>query len=296
MKKIVLLSLLVTSLNVSAKLCDVGQFAELEPIADAPFESHLKCLRSIADAPTTPTWPQGLFKKINGEEVFTGHCNLKDGKDVTSYMIMSSKGIKAIRYPVYRFMTGIDNDYLPGDVTHFKADGKDYFVSPSYGEARILTKDQLPAMAEELMKSMSKINGQIKKYEDWLKARGLMDSINVTTDPAAVAAVMPCLADHQADTVKLYVSGKFGPSMPAYGTIIGDYNKFNDLDPVARKKYERPFEDWKKEIIADLVNTHPVCQGIIDNAQVEDAFEKSWGKNKQYYEMIRTRFFPQSPN
>jgi hypothetical protein len=297
MKKIVLFSLLLSSFNLSAKTCDVGQFAELEPVADAPFESHKKCLRSLADSPTTPEWPQSYFKTINGEEIIITGCNLKDNNDFTSYAILSSKGIRAIRFPVYHFITttstGTINDSLPGNITHFVAEGKNFFVSPSYGEARILTKETLPALATEMQMTMSKVNSKIKKYEDYLKSVGRFEEINVTSDPIAVEKVMPCLEGLQQETVKTYVFGKFHPSMPAYSTIIGDYNKFQELDPEARKKYERPFDEWKKVIIADLVATHPVCQGVIEDSVVEKAFEDSWGKNKQYYELIRLRFVPE---
>ena len=291
MKKIILFSLLLNSFNISAKLCDVGQFAELEPIADAPFEAHKKCLKSLAEAPTTPTYPKGLFEKLGNEEVFAGHCMaLSDSKDFTTFMLLTSKGLKAIRFPVYHFMVGTQSASLPGDITHFKYEGKDYYVQPHYGEARIFTKDQLPAVAEELMISMSKVHSKIIKYEDYLKSVNRLSEINVNSDPNEIKKVLPCLANIQQNTVKLYVRGKFGTDMPAYSTIMDDYNKFQDLDEETRKKYLVPFEDRKKAVMADLVASHPVCDGIIDQASVEKAFEDSWGKNKQYYELIRQRF------
>jgi hypothetical protein len=139
---------------------------------------------------------------------------------------------------------------------------------------------------------MLMIYSKIKKYEDYLKSVGKLDEIIVKSDPASIEKAMPCFEKVQQDTVKTYFFGKFGKVIPSYSTIISDHNKFNDLDEESRKKYLKPFDELKKEIISDLADAQPICNGVISDEILEAAFERSWGENKKYYEVIRKRFTP----
>ena len=264
----------------------------VDPKIDSKF-SHLKqCLKSLAYAPTTPDYPKSLFKNIGNEEIFATHCYLDDGDQFESFMFLTDSGVKALKFPVYKFMVGIDHTSLPGDITHFKYDNKDYYVNPSYGDARILTYDKVPVLAEELMKSMDKVNRSIKKYEDYLKSVNKISEINIKSDPIAVESVMPCLEKNQRETVKTYMYGKFKDTIPAMGTIVDDYNQFNKVREEAKQKYSRPFEDLRNEIQKDLFASHPVCKGVIDEKMIAEVFEKSWGENGVRYELLRKRYFP----
>jgi hypothetical protein len=281
-------------------------FAKLEAIADSPFIAQKNCLRSLADAPTTPPISKQFFKKIGDEEVYAAFCYLPDGEDFSTFMFLTDKGLKALKLPVYHFTVPIYNKKgellynqsasLPGDITHFKYESKDYYIRAGYpGESQIMTYGQVPALASELGMSMSRVDGKIKKYEDYLKGVDKISAINVSIDPAAVETVVPCLLNYQQQAIETYMFGKFKDVMPAYGTLMSDHNNFNNTTEETKKKYARSFDSLRSEIQKDVLSSHPLCVGILDDKMIETAFDKHWGKNKSYFEGFRKRLGLVSP-
>ena len=260
------------------------------PKADA--KQIMQCLHDLSFAQTTPEFPRTLFKTIGTEEIYATHCYLADSDQYESYIFISNNGVKALKFPVYKFMIGIDHTSLPGDITHFKYNQKDYYINPDFGNAKILTKEQLPALSEELMKSMPSVNRQIKKYEDYLISQKKLDAINVTNDSLAVESVMPCLEQNKLSLLKDYFFGKFKDSIPPMGTIVKDWNQFDSISSEEKQKYTRSFDQLKSDVIKDVLSSQPSCIGILDNSLIESAFNKCWGENQERYDALHTRYFP----
>ena len=255
----------------------------------------MQCLHDISFAQSTPEFPRTLFKTINQEEIYATHCYLPDGDQYDSYIFITSDGIKALKFPVYKFMIGIDHTSLPGDITHFKYKNKDFYINPDFGNAKILTHSQVPALASDLMKSMPSVERQFKKYEDYLISQNKLNAINVTSDPTAVESVMTCLKKNEADLLNDYMYGKFSSTVPVKGVITQDWNKFENITETDKQKYLRPFDKLKSDVINDILTAQPSCVGVIDNQQIEDAFNKCWGQNQEMYESLHKRYFPNNP-
>ena len=267
-------------------------YSEFEPIA-SPTDQK-KCLKTLSYAPTTGKYPKLFFQKMGSEEILIGRC---PQDETMNYVVLSEKALKALKFPIYRFITQVgvsaEKDYLPNpSMIHFKHEGKDLYLGSLAELVQVLTPAQIPTVLAENMSSMARVNKDNKKYEDYLKSIDKLSSLNVSSDTKAVESIMPCLLDYQQKVIQAYLQGKFNSWIPAQGTIRNDYNQFSKLSEAERKKYIRPFDDMRKDMIKDLLNAHPICQGVIEDPMIEAAFENNWGINKDLYEKVRLRFIP----
>jgi hypothetical protein len=328
MKKIFIFATLAVTTTSYARLCDISPYADLEEVVASSFDQQKECLKSLAFAPTTPPYPKERFQKMAGNEVYVISCNLgeKDDEKFDRFLYITKDGIKSLKYPKYFYKVGqvppnarylytnsqtkieyymtttppieevqVPLAQLPRNVIHFKDGATDYYMVPDIvGQPEVFTADKLQQISQDTGYSLNKIrNDYIKKYEDYLASKGQSSAIKLTlADKDETETLMPCLEQKQQDAVKDYMSAKFRSIVPAYGTIISDHNKFNELPPEARLKYERPWAQLKEMIVKDLLQSNPSCQGVVEEQKIYEAFDKTWGQNAAIYEGIRKRFNP----
>lgn len=262
-------------------------------------QSFKACIHSLANAPTTPLYPKTYFQDLAGEESFTLRCHQEDTKDFMRWVFVTDTEYKALTLPMYYYKInyrdgGTDSTELPRNVIHFKYNKKDLYLEMGFVDsATIRTPAELPMVARETMSSLTKIqNEYVKKYEDWLRAKGAIKSIEVyPMDAQELDYVQSCLDKKLRAILDTYLTNKFGKIIPAYGTIVNDSRNYQSLDQTSRQRYQKPFEDIELEVLEDVDKLHPACQGVITETTTKASFEKSFGKNRAPYETLRRVFF-----
>ncbi len=282
---------LLISFFVYAEQCDV---AATQPIALNTFGKTKACLSAIANAPGSPEFSKMYFQKMDAKEDFVFFCHTDD-KTHSRILFLEDDGIQTLKLPIYYYMSGIDHTDLPRNILHFKNQNKDFYIQYEYYDvANVVTADKLPALSKEMMISMSRIqNEYIKKYEAWLKSENKEATIKlVSPDEGEMKILTTCLESKQQEVVALYLQSKFLPKIPAYGTMVNDSHNRESLTSGDKAKYQRPWSEIEAEFMGELKKSYPICDGIVGEESVKQAFEKSFGKNKLPYESLRHYFFP----
>lgn len=274
----------------------LGGFEDFDQLVEAKFSAQKSCLHSMAHAPTTPPSSRLPFQTMGSNEVFAINCYLgpADYQKHDRYMFVTDTGIKSLKLPKYFYPSGGDTAELPRNVIHFKENNIDYYIVPNIvGEPIVHTADQLPRIAQELGTSLNRIrNEYIKKYEDHLRSIGQSSAINLQySSDEEVSEIMSCLSKKQQNAVKEYMGGKFRGTIPAYSTIVNDHNLFSNLPEAQREKYRLAWSQLKQRVMDDVIESNPVCQSVLSFEEIDKAFEDNWGRNKDIYSRIHTRFF-----
>ena len=275
-------------------LADQCEKVSTDPIALNTFGKTKACLSAIANAPGSPEFSKMYFQKMDAKEHFVFFCHTDD-KTHSRILFLEDDGIQTLKLPIYYYMSGIDHTDLPRNILHFKNQNKDFYIQYEYADvANVVTSDKLPALAKDMMVSMSRIqNEYIKKYEAWLKTENKESAIKLAApDEAEMKILMTCLEKKQQEVVNLYLQSKFLPKIPAYGTMVNDSRNRENMSSADKAKYERPWSDIESEFMDELKKSYPVCDGIVGEQSVKQAFEKSFGKNKVPYEVLRRYFYP----
>ena len=273
---------------------DQCEKASTDPIAQNTFGKTKACLSAIANAPGSPEFSKMYFQKMDAKEDFVFFCHTDD-KTHSRILFLEDDGIQTLKLPIYYYMSGIDHTDLPRNILHFKNQNKDFYIQYEYADvANVVTADKLPALSKDMMVSMSRIQHEyIKKYEAWLKTQNKEAAIKLgSPDEAEMKILMTCLERKQQEVVALFLQSRFLPKIPAYGTMASDSRIRESLTSADKAKYQRPWSDIEAEFMGELKKSYPICDGIVGEESVKQAFEKSFGKNKVPYESLRRYFFP----
>ena len=288
-----MINLLILFISTFA-LADQCEKAASNPIALNTFGKTKACISAIANAPESPGFSKLYFQKMDAKEDFVLFCHTQD-KTHSRILFLEDDGIQTLKLPIYYYMSGIDHTDLPRNILHFKNQNKDFYIQFEYADvANVVTADKLPALSKDMMVSMARIqNEYIKKYEAWLKTQNKDSAIKLgPPDEAEMKILMTCLERKQQEVVALYLQSKFLPKIPAYGTMVNDSHKRETLNSAEKAKYQRPWSEIEAEYMGELKKSYPICDEIVDEESVKQAFEKSFSKNKVPYESLRRYFFP----
>jgi hypothetical protein len=260
--------------------------------------AYKACIRSLAEAPTTPTYPKTYFQELLGQESFTLRCHQEDTKENMRFLFVLDESYYGLTLPMYYYDHvyrdgSKDKTELPRNIIHFRHRGKDLYLEMGFVDsANIRTPAELPQAAKENMTSVAKVQSEyVKKYEDWLRSQGKFKSIETyPLDETELSYMQSCLDNKIKAIVEIYLTNKFGKMIPAYGTMVNDSRNHQQLSSEDQKKYQRPFADLEGEILADLTQ-HPDCQTAISDQKWREGFEKAFGRNRSPYETLRRVFF-----
>lgn len=288
-----MINLLILFMSTFA-FADQCEKVSTDPIALNTFGKTKACISAIANAPGSPGFSKLYFQKMDAKEDFVFFCHTED-KTHSRILFLEDDGIQTLKLPIYYYMSGIDHTDLPRNILHFKNQNKDFYIHYEYADvANVVTADKLPALSKDMMVSMSRIqNEYIKKYETWLKTENKESAIKLgSPDEAEMKILMTCLERKQQEVVALYLQSKFLPKIPAYGTMLNDSRNRENMTSADKAKYQRPWSEIEAEFMGQLKKSHPICEGIVGEESVKQAFVKSFSKNKVPYEVLRHYFFP----
>jgi hypothetical protein len=262
-------------------------------------QTYKACVQSLANAPTTPTYPKTYFQLLGEEESFTLRCYQADAKELMRFVFVTDSEFKSLALPMYYYKHiyrdgSTDSTELPRNVIHFKYQKKDYYLEMGFVDsADIRTPSELGEVAKRAMTTPTKIqNEYVKKYETWLKTQGLEEAIHLkSTSSDELAYLQSCLDKKLEDIIGIYLQNKFGKSIPAFGVIVNDSRAYRELAADQKEKYRRPFADIEMDVLEDMPQNHPACDGVISEKVVKKSFEDKFGKNRAPYETLRRVFF-----
>jgi hypothetical protein len=262
-------------------------------------QSYKNCIHSLANAPTTPTYPKTYFQNLEDEESFTLRCHQADTKELMRFVFVTDTEYRSLALPMYYYKHvyrdgSTDSTELPRNVIHFKYQKRDFYLEMGFVDsADIRLPSELPEVAKRAMTTTTKIqNEYVKKYESWLKTQGLEEAIQLKpTTEDELAYLQSCLDKKIADITGIYLQNKFGKIIPAYGVIVNDSNSYRTLPQTEKEKYRRPFAEIEAEVIEDMARHHPACEAVVSESVVKGSFDNKFGKNRDPYETLRRVFF-----
>lgn len=261
--------------------------------------TFIDCIKSLSAVSTTPPFPKMYFQTLAGKEVFALRCHMKDQKENMRFAILDSNGLRSLKLPIYYYKFvykdgSTDSTDLPRNVVHFKTQDKDHYFQLMYSDvAKIFGPEAIPEVAKEMLVTTSRIqNEYIKKYETWLKSRGEDKAIFLTDAGAEEATYLePCFEAKAKEISGLYLQGRFLKLIPPYGVIFEDTRNYANLSAAAKEKYQRPWSEIEADVLKDISEGHPFCEGIVSETMVKANFDKFWDKNKAPYEALHRYYF-----